>query len=105
MNEEEAAKLIQKHLAGETTPEEAADLYLPPAAVDLRAVPFGEWPSMIQRSVALPEDVQKFVAGQEMFSQEELNSLEDRIAAFHGVEAPFYITAEPGAAVRCVAGA
>lgn len=89
-----AADCLGRYLDGESRPEDAADLLIPPAAVDLRTVPVAEWPQHVQRPVTLPDDVRRFVEGQAEFTREELDRLEDRIATHHGVEAPYYIACE-----------
>jgi hypothetical protein len=97
MNAQQAADLMSRYLAGTATPEDMADLLIPPgSAVDLRAVPADQWAKHLMGSVKLPEDIRAFVDGQEEFSREELDRLEDRIAAFYGIAEPYYITCEPG---------
>lgn len=98
MNQEDAANLMGRYLRKEATPEDMADLLIPPAAVDLRAVPKAEWSKSVMVAVKLPDDVRAFVEGQQEFTREELDRLEDRIATFYGVTEPFYITCEMGAA-------
>jgi len=97
MNPQQAAELMSRYLAGEATVEDMADLLINPrAAVDLRQVPADQWPEHLMAAVKLPEDVRPFIEGQKEFTREELDRLEDRIAAYYGVTEPYYITCEPG---------
>ena len=96
MTPEKAAALISRVLDGTATPEDAADLYIPPAAVNLLAIPRDRWIEHIGAPVVIPDELAKFVDGQSDFSQQERDGLEDRIAAHYDVTAPFYITFEQG---------
>lgn len=98
MNQDDAANVMGRYLRKEATPEDMADLLIPPAAVDLREVPQAEWREHVMGAVKLPDDVRAFVEGQQEFTREELDRLEDRIAKFYGVAEPFYITCEMGPA-------
>lgn len=92
--EELAAEQLARYLQRESTSEDMADLLIPPAAVDLRSIPQSEWKDHVQRPVLLPQDIRAFVEGQKEFTREELDRLEDRIAAFYGITDPFYVTCE-----------
>lgn len=94
MNRQQAAEMMARYLRGEATPEDMADLLIPQPAVDLRTVPQEQWREHLMGAVVLPEDVRAFVDGQTEFTREELDRLEDRIAAYYGVQEPYYITCE-----------
>ena len=96
MTQEEAAALALRLISDTTTPEDFADLYIPLPSVDLRTIPRAHWKDLDLRSVTLPPDIEPFIAGQTTFSRVELDGLEDRIARFHGLTAPFFITAQAG---------
>lgn len=96
MKQREHLNLLWRIISRTTTHEDAAELYVPLSPVDLRTIPRAEWRECIMRSVTVPPDVQRYLAGQTEFSQDELNAIEDRLSAFHGVTAPYYITAEAG---------
>lgn len=95
MNQQQAA-FLWRIISGTTTPDDAADLYVPLPSVDLRSIPRDGWREHVMRSVAIPPDLERFLAGQTAFTQDELNSIEDRLTAYHGVTSPFYITAKAG---------
>lgn len=96
MNLEEAAALMLRYVSGTARPEDLADLYTPLPAVDLRALPRDRWREFLLRSVVIPPELEPFINGQAAFTQLELDGLEDRIARFHKVTAPFFIVAQAG---------
>lgn len=96
MTDKEAAELMNRYLRGEATAAEMADLLIPREAVDLKAVPREQWHEHLMAEVKLPGDVVRFVDGQDEFTPEELDRLEDRISTFYGITEPYYITCEPG---------
>jgi hypothetical protein len=96
MNPRHAAEIMARYLDNKSAGEDLASLYIESAPADLRSIPREEWSSRVMQAVTLPADIVSFVEGQAAFTQEELDRLEDRIAAYHGVTEPFYITAEPG---------
>jgi hypothetical protein len=91
---ESAADAARRSLDGTARAEEAADLLIPLAPVDLRHIPKQQWREYLLRDVVIPPDCAVFVEGQTEFKREELDRLEDRIASYYGVTEPFYITAE-----------
>lgn len=94
MNQDDAANLLRRYLKKQATEEDLADLHIPQPPVDLRSVPREQWREHLMGAVVLPEDVRAFVEGQQEFTREELDRLEDRIATFYGVQEPYYITCE-----------
>jgi hypothetical protein len=96
MTFKQAADLFARVLDGTTTPEDAADLYIPPAAIDLHTVPRDQWVEHIGRPVIISAGLAAFINGQSEFTQEERDGLEDRITAHYGATEPFYITFEQG---------
>jgi hypothetical protein len=96
MTPKQAADLLFRVLDGTTATEDAADLYIPPAAIDLHTVPRDQWIEHIGRPVIIPPALASFVDGQNEFTQEEREGLEDRIAAHYDVTEPYYITFEQG---------
>jgi len=76
-------------LEGTASPEEEADLLLGSPAVDLRTLPREQWGSCC--NVTLPPDVQAQIEGRTEITQAELNFIEDRLRAYHGVAWPDWI--------------
>jgi len=85
----EAAALMWSLLDGTASPEEEADLLLGSPAVDLRTMPRDQWPTAC--NVTLPPHVQDQICGRTEISQPELNFIEDRLRAHHGVAWPDWI--------------
>ena len=83
------ANKILRIVFGTATLEEQAEMEIGDPAVDLRSIPRAQWEN--HSEVALSPDVEKFVTGQHSFTQEELNAIEDRLRAFHGVAWPDWI--------------
>lgn len=96
MTQEEAAAQLLRYFSGTATPEDLADLLIPLPAVDLRSIPRDRWREFVLRSVTLPPELLPFITGQSTFTRVELDGLEDRIARFHGLTAPYFITAKAG---------
>jgi hypothetical protein len=94
---EDAAALTLRVLDKTTTPDDIADLII---TLPANAVPKEKWNSYVMRNVKLPPDCETYVDGQTTFTREELDALEDRIAAYYGVEEPFYINAESSPITR-----
>jgi hypothetical protein len=61
--------------------------------VDLRLIPRDRWPEFFGRDVTLPPEVQRYLDGRELvpMTKEEIDGLEDAVARYHGVEAPYYV--------------
>lgn len=70
---------------------EAARKADPP--VNLRSVPLEEWDQHIEFDVTLPPELQTYLDGREPgpLTKDEIDGLEDQIAAFHEVKPPYHI--------------
>ena len=85
----EAAGLMWRLLDGTASIDEEADMLMGSPAVDLRTLPREQWDSVC--NVTLPQDVQDQIHGRTEIAQFELNFIEDRLRAYHGVAWPDWI--------------
>ena len=85
----ETAGLAWRLLGGTASISEEADMLMGSPAVDLRTLPREHWDPVC--NVTLPQDVQDQVHGRAEISQPELNFIEDRLRAYHGVSWPDWI--------------
>ena len=84
-----AADKFLRLIEGTASLEEEAHMLMGSPAVDLRTVPRDQWPTAC--NVTLPQDVQEQIHGRTEITQAELNFIEDRLRAYHGVAWPDWI--------------